>query len=469
MAVIPGRERRTFRRGEEVTLTIDRMAYGGRGVGRVDGCVVFVPDTVPGDRVRAKLWRIKPGYAEADLVAVESPGEERARPPCPFFGPCGGCVWQHLGYAAQLAAKEHIVRESLAHLAGLRDLEIRPILSMADPWRYRNKMEFTFQPAALLGLHRRGAFDQVVPIDACLVQSDGANAILRLVRDWAAASGLSRYDPRDRTGLLRQVIIREARSTGEILVALITTAPEVPGVQSLADVLIAAAPGISGVLHGINPGLSDGLPLHGVALLAGRPYIVEELAGIRFRIGLETFFQTNTAQAARLVEVVQALAGLGGNEIVYDLYCGVGTFSLPLARRARQVYGVEIVPSAVEAAQENAASNGISNVEFLTGDARRRLPDLLRRAGRPDVVVLDPPRSGAGRRVMEKIIAAGAARIVYVSCNPTTLAPDLSELVRAGYAVRAIQPLDMFPQTYHVECVVLLSTAPGGDRPPQAA
>ena len=467
--MIPGRERRTFRRGEEVTLTIDRMAYGGRGVGRVDGFVVFVPDAAPGDRVRAKLWRIKPGYAEADLVAVESPGKERVLPPCPFFGPCGGCIWQHLGYAAQLAAKEHIVRESLAHLAGLRDLEIRPMLSMADPWRYRNKMEFTFHPAALLGLHRRGAFDQVVPIDACLVQSDGANAILRLVRDWAAASGLSRYDPRDRTGLLRQVIIREAGSTGEILVALITTAPEVPGAQALADVLIAAAPGISGVLHGINPGFSDGLPLHRVALLAGRPYIVEELAGIRFRIGLQTFFQTNTAQAARLVEVVQALTGLDGNELVYDLYSGVGTFSLPLARRARRVYGVEIVPSAIEAAEENAASNGMSNAEFLAGDVRRHLPDLVSRAGRPDVVVLDPPRSGAGRRVIEKIVAAGAARVVYVSCNPTTLAPDLSELVRAGYIVRAVQPLDMFPQTYHVECAVSLTSAAAAGGPPRAA
>ena len=469
MAIVPGRERRGFRRGEEVSLTIDRMAYGGRGVGRVDGFVIFVPDTAPGDRIRARLWRIKRGYGEADLVAVESPGKERAAPPCPFFGPCGGCVWQHLNYPAQLAAKEHIVRESLAHLAGLHDLEIRPILPMAEPWRYRNKMEFAFHPAALLGLHRRGAFDQVVPIDACLVQSAAANTILRVVRDWAAASGLSRYDPRDRTGLLRQVIIREASSTGEILVGLITTAPEVPGTHTLAGLLMGSTPRVAGVLHGINPGLSDGLPLHGLALLAGRPYIVEELAGIRFRIGLETFFQTNTAQAARLIEVVEALTGLGGGETVYDLYCGVGTFSLPLARRARRVYGVEIVPSAVEAARENAASNGISNTEFLTGDARRHLPDLLSRAGRPDVVVLDPPRSGAGRRVMEKIIAAGAARVVYVSCNPTTLAPDLSELVRAGYIIRAVQPLDMFPQTYHVECAVSLTPAPDANRPPRAA
>jgi 23S rRNA (uracil1939-C5)-methyltransferase len=461
MALMPRQGQRTFRRGEEITVPIDRLAYGGRGVGRVDGFVVFVPDTAPGDRVRARLWRVKARHADADLIEIESPSGDRAAPPCPYFGPCGGCAWQHVTYAAQVAAKEQIVREILAHLAGLRDLEILPILPMADPWRYRNKMEFTFHPAALLGLHRRGAFDKLVAIDACLVQPDAANVILRLVRDWAAASGLSLYDPRARAGLLRQVIIRVAASTGEIMVGLITTAPEVPGARAMADLLLAALPGIAGILHGVNPGLSDGLPLTAVSLLAGRPYIVEEVAGIRFRIGLETFFQTNTAQAGRLVEVVETLADLTGGETVYDLYCGVGTFSLPLARRARRVHGVEITSAAVEAARENSAWNGISNVEFVAGDVRRELPDLVRRAGRPDVLVLDPPRSGAGRRVMQKVIAAGPARIVYVSCNPTTLAADLSELVRAGYAARLVQPLDLFPQTYHVECVVLLSRMPG--------
>jgi 23S rRNA (uracil1939-C5)-methyltransferase len=445
-----------FRRGEVVTLVVERMAYGGRGVGRANGFVVFVPDTAPGDRVRARLWRVKPGYAEADLVEVESPSEERTAPPCPHFGPCGGCVWQHLSYPAQLTAKENIVRESLAPLAGSRDVEVRPIIAMADPWFYRNKMEFTFHPDTLLGLHPRGAFDKVVPIDTCLLQSHASNDILRLVREWAQSSGLSRYDARTHTGLLRQVVIREGKRTGEIMVGVVTTAPEVPGMRTLAERLMAGVPQITGVLHGVNPGLSDGLPLAAVSLLAGRPYIMEELAGLRFKIGLETFFQVNPAQAARLVEVVDTLAALRGGEIVYDLYSGVGTFSLPLARRAGNVYGIEIVGSAVEAARENAVLNRLSNVEFTTGDVRRLLSDLLRRAGRPQVLVLDPPRSGAGRRVMQAVVNTGAPRIVYVSCNPTTLAPDLGELVRAGYAIRTVQPLDLFPHTYHVECAVLL-------------
>ncbi len=445
-----------LRRGEEITLTIERLSYGGRGVGRVDGFVVFVPDVAPGDRVRARLWRIKPGYGEADLVGVLGWGPARTVPACPHFGPCGGCSWQHLEYEAQAAAKEAIVRESLAHLGGIKDCAVRPILAMGSPWYYRNKMEYTFHPEGVLGLHRRGAFDRVVPVHTCLLQSPASNIILGVLREFAGASGLSRYDPRSNTGLLRQVIIREGRATGEMMVALVTTAPEVPGLPELARRLTAAVPRITSVLHGTNPGLSDGLPLTGLTVLAGRPYIVEELAGLRFRIAAETFFQTNTAQAERLVASVEAMAGLRGGETVYDLYCGVGTFALVMARRAGRVYGIEISPAAVAAARENAALNGIANAEFQSGDVRRLLPEVRARAGRPGVLLMDPPRSGAGSRVMRRVIETGVTRIVYVSCNPTTLAPDLKDLVAAGYEVHTVQPLDLFPHTYHVECVALL-------------
>jgi 23S rRNA (uracil1939-C5)-methyltransferase len=442
------------RRGDEITLTIDRLAYGGRGVGRLDGFVVFVPDTAPGDRVRARLWRVKPGYAEADLVDVEAPSPVRTAAPCPHFGPCGGCIWQHVTYAAQAEAKEAIVRESLAHLGGLRDVDVRPIVRMAAPWYYRNKMEFSFHPDGL-GLHRRGAFDKIVPIDTCYLESPRTNIVLAEVETFARRAALSSYDPRSRTGLLRQAIIREAKSTGEVMVALITTAREVPGLQDLAQRLIAAVPEIVSVIHGTNAGPSDGVPLANVTVVAGRPYLREILAGLTFQIGLETFFQTNTVQAEHLVEAVEADAALRSGETVFDLYCGVGTFSLALARRAGRVWGIEIVAPSIEAARENAALNGIGNVEFASGDVRKVLPEIAERAGRPDVLVLDPPRSGAGNRVMRKVAAAGAPRVVYVSCNPTTLAPDLKELLAAGYAVRHAQPFDLFPHTYHVECVVL--------------
>ncbi len=443
-------------KGQDVTLDIDRLAYGGRGVGRADGFVVFVPGTTPGDRVRARPWRVKRGYAEADLVAVEAPSPHRTPPPCPHFGPCGGCVWQHVVYEAQVAAKESIVRESLTHLAGATDVPVRPIITMADPWRYRNKMEFTFHPSGVLGLHRRGAFDRITPIESCLLQSHAANGILSAVRAFAAESELSRYAPRERTGLLRQLVIREAAATGEIMAAIVTTAPEVPALRALAERLIASEPRIAGVLHAVNPGVSDGVSFASITVIAGRPYIVDVIDGLRFRIGLETFFQTNTAQAERLVRIVGEFARLGGGETVYDLYCGVGTFSLALARQAARVYGVEIAAPAVEAAAENAALNGLANVEFTSGDVRKVLAALAVRTGRPDLVLLDPPRGGAGGRVMRRVIETEAPRVIYVSCNPTTLAPDLKELLAGGYTVRTVQPIDLFPHTYHVECVALL-------------
>jgi 23S rRNA (uracil1939-C5)-methyltransferase len=254
-------------------------------------------------------------------------------------------------------------------------------------------------------------------------------------------------------------VIREAKGTGEVMVALVTTAPDVPGLPGLAERLAAAVPEIVSVAHGTNAGPSDGVPLTGITVVAGRDYIREQLAGLTFRIGLETFFQTNTAQAEHLVDIVEADADLRGGETVFDLYCGVGTFSLVLARRAARVYGIEIVAPAIEAARDNADLNGLANVEFTSGDVRRVLPEVVERAGRPGVLILDPPRSGAGARVMRKAAASGAPRIVYVSCNPTTLAPDLKELIAEGYAVRHAQPLDLFPHTYHVECVVLAERA----------
>lgn len=440
-------------------VTVDRLSYGGRGVGRVGGFVVFVPDTAPGDTVRARLWRVKPGYGEADLIEVLRRSPFRTPPPCPHFGPCGGCLWQHIQYSHQVEAKEAIVRESLEHIGGLHGVPVRPIVAMGSPWYYRNKMEFTFHPEGELGLHPRGAFDQVVPVDTCLLQSPESNLILGVVREFARASGLSCYDPKSHAGVLRQLVVREAKATGEIMVGLITATADVPGLGALAARLRTLIPRITSVLHGVNPGLSDGLPLARVTVLSGRPYIVEELGGLQFRIGLETFFQTNTQQAACLLELVDHMSGLRGDEVVFDLYCGVGTFSLVLARRARYVHGVEISLSAVEAATDNAALNGIQNVRFVCGDVRRALPDLVRSAGRPDLVLLDPPRSGAGSRIIRRVAETGTPRVLYVSCNPTTLAPDLKELGAAGYVTREVRPVDQFPHTHHVECVALAERA----------
>ena len=449
----PGGE--MLRRDDEITVTIDRMAYGGRGVARVNGLVVFVSGAAPGDVIRARVARVRRSYAEADGVAVEAASADRVVPRCPHFGPCGGCIWQHLSYPAQAHAKEAIVRESLAHLGGMRAAVVRPIVQALDPWYYRNKMEFSFHPAGTLGLHERGAWNRIVPIEVCFLQSEASVSLVRAVRAFARSAALAPYDPQTHAGFMRSLVIRESRATGDRLVGLVTGPGPLPQAEEFVAAVRAAAP-VTGIVRGIAPGASDGAPITRVEPLDGRPQLDEMVAGLRFRIGLETFFQTNTAQATRMVEYVTDRAGLLDDRPVIDLYCGVGTFSLALARAGARVVGVELLQSSVEAARENARLNELDTTRFVSGDARVVLPVLVDELGSPEVLILDPPRAGAGGRVMRKIGRSGARRIIYVSCNPTTLAPDLGELLPFGYRLIDVQPFDLFPQTYHVEAVAVL-------------
>lgn len=441
-----------LRPSDEVELRIDRMSYSGRGVARLDGFVVFVDDAAPGDRLRARLRTVKKSYAEAEPVLIAEASRERTPPRCPHFGLCGGCLWQHLDYPAQLRAKQAIVEESLRHLGGFDAVTVRPIIGMDEPWYYRNKMEFTFHPGGVLGLHRRGRWDQVVDLSTCFLQSPRTAQILTEVRAFARAHGISCYDPRTHQGLLRQLVIREGRAMGELLIAVVTSSGQFPQARALAEHLAARHPDLTGFLWAVNTAKGATVELHGAHVLHGRPYIFERLRDLTFKIGLFTFFQTNTGQAERMIDVVREMAGPA--EEVVDLYSGVGTFALALARQARRVHGIEVVPASVEAARENAALNQIHHAEFHAADVRGFAH--LSASGGPDLVVLDPPRAGAGPRVMAAIGRARPRRVVYISCNPTTLAPDLRHLVAEGYRIRMIQPLDLFPHTYHVECVVLL-------------
>ena len=456
---------RPLRVGQEITLRIDRLAYGGSGVGRVDGYVVFVPLTAPGDLVRARVVKAKRTFAEADLVEVVEPGPDRTEPPCPYFGLCGGCSMQHLSYQAQLRIKEQFVRESLERLAGLREVPIRPILPAPQPYHYRNKMEFSFHPQTVLGLHERGRFDRILGIDRCLLPSPLVSEILREVKAFVQTRHLSLYDNRTHQGLLRHLVVREGIRTGQVMVGIVTAPGPFPEGPDLARILVDRHPEITSVVWVQSGSLSDALRVDYLEVLHGRDFIEEELLGFRFRIGIETFFQTNPLAAEQLVRLALDLLDLQGTEVVFDLYCGVGTFTLPLGTRACHAYGIEAVEAAVEAARENARRNGVQNVEFVSGDVRRVLPGLVERIGRPDVLMLDPPRSGAGGKVMRRIGATGPRRVLYVSCNPTTLAPDLKELLPFGYAVRVVQPADLFPQTYHVETLVLLEQAESTNYP----
>lgn len=439
---------------QDVILRVDRLSYGGRGVARLDGLDVFVDDAAPGDVVRARLTKMKRTYAEAALVAVEDASPVRVTPRCPHFGICGGCQWQHVDYRAQAEAKHAIVEESLQQLGGLSRLPIRPIIAMDEPWEFRNKMEFSFQPPDRVGLHRRGRWDQVVDLQACFLPTGRTVEILHAVREFARRHSLSCYDTRIHQGFLRHLLVREGRATGEVMVALITAPGPFPQARDLVDTLVQPHPEIASLIWAINPSRSDAIDVSDLQVLHGRPFIYERLRGLTFKLGLLTFFQTNTVQAERMIDVVHDFAALTGVERVIDLYCGVGTFGLALAGRAAEVVGIEAVPAAVEAARENAALNGISNAVFHAAEAAHL--DQVTAGMQPDVLVLDPPRAGAGARVMRRVGRLAPRRVVYISCNPTTLASDLRELRTWGYEVQAVQPVDLFPQTYHVECVVRL-------------
>jgi 23S rRNA (uracil1939-C5)-methyltransferase len=442
---------------EEFSVQVDRLAYGGEGVGRHDEFVVFVDRAAPNERALVRITRMHRRHAEADLIEVQSPSPGRIDPRCRHFSEgCGGCAWQHLNIETQLEAKAAIVRESLERVGGFRDLPLRPIVASPSPWYYRNKMEFAFHPETGLGLHPRGAWNRVFTLETCFLQSPLSVELVKTARAFVRERGLSLYDPEAHQGLLRELMIRQSHATGEVMVGIITGPGPFAEEQEMAALLAAVDPKIVSVVRGIRSREAEAAPLIGMTVLQGKGTITDHLGGLRFQIGLETFFQTNTAQAERLVEIVRDLAGDIAGGFAIDVYCGVGIFSLALASSAAQVAGIEIVPAAIEAARANAAGNGITNATFHVGDARHALPEVLALHGPPRLAILDPPRAGAGGKVMRRIARANPERIVYVSCNPTTLARDLQELVPFGYQITAVQPIDLFPQTYHVETVVAL-------------
>ena len=432
-------------RGEELELEIDTLAYGGRGVARANGYVVFVEGALPGDRVRARLTRAKRGFGEGRVVELLRPSGDRVALECVHDGePCPGAPWQQLPYELQLGHKQSQVADALERIGGLEGFELEPIEPAAERWRYRNKLEYSFgereDGELALGFHARGRWDRILDADDCLLASEANNAARNEVRDWAQYAAVPAYDRRSQIGVLRNLVVRDGRRTGELQTRLVTSAAEIP------------RPPVD--LHTVVEGSSGGTD--GETGVLGREYLAEEICGLRLRISPAAFFQTNTEMAERLLEIATGYAALRGGERLYDLYCGIGTIGLAMARSAGEVWGIETVPEAIADAEHNAAANGIANAHFIAGDARTSIRPLVERAGKPDVVVVDPPRAGLSKKVVRRVIECGAERIVYVSCNPTTLAPNAAQLDEAGYRLRRVRPVDMFPQTPHIECVALL-------------
>jgi 23S rRNA (uracil1939-C5)-methyltransferase len=359
-----------------------------------------------------------------------------------------------LPYERQLEVKRAQVRDALRRLGRLEGFELEPSVPAVEQWRYRNKLEFSFGagPDGRLdcGFHAPGSWERIVPLDDCLLQSERGNDARRRVLDWCRAQGLDAYDRRAQTGFLRNLVIREGRRTGELQVRLVTS----PGQLDRAS--LAAAVPCDGLLWTQSEGVGETTAAGRTELLAGEPAFLEELGGLRFRISSTAFFQTNTEMAERLYGAAAEYAGLQGWERVYDLFCGIGTIGLTLAPRAGEVWGLEIVEEATADAIANARLNELTNARFFAGDVRLALPELVAQAGRPDVLVVDPPRAGLSQKVVRRIIDAAPRRIVYVSCNPTTLAPNAAQLAEAGWTLTRVRPVDMFPQTPHIECVAVL-------------
>jgi 23S rRNA (uracil1939-C5)-methyltransferase len=455
------------KRGEILSLTIDDLAYGGEGVGRADGYVVFVPGGLPGDRLQVRLVQARSRFGRGAIETVLEPSPQRVEAPCPYFGRCGGCRLQHVAYPAQLVYKTKQVADALERLGGLRDVPLRPIIGADEIFGYRNKMEFTVARARrgaggeaggglVVGLHETERYDSVLDIDRCLLQSDRMNGLLAEARAFFTDRGLTVYEQDTGEGLLRFLMLREGRHTGELMTNVVTSAPAVSELAPLVARLQARDPGTTSVMMNVNPkkaSVAVGVEEH---LLGGRDHIRESVGGLTFRVSANSFFQTNTRQAERLFDLVIESTGLTGTETVIDLYSGTGAISLLLARRARWVYGVELAQAAVDDAGANAAANGITNCTFLAGEVRFVLPSLIAKGVTAEVVVADPPRAGFHPKALHALITLGARRIVYVSCNPTTLARDLGELARGGYRVEWVQPVDMFPHTPHIEAVARL-------------
>lgn len=449
------------------------VAAEGNSIARVNDFVVFVPFGAPGDIADVKIDRRKRSYAEGHIEKIVKPSDIRVEPRCEHFTVCGGCRWQHLPYGFQLECKQKQVRDAMERIAKIEIPEISPILGSENIYEYRNKMEYTFSNKMWLtfdqlrsgedfpdrnaaGFHIPGAFDKVLDIHKCHLQDDFGNRLRLFVKDFGKEHGYSFYDLRNQNGLLRTLMIRIS-STGQIMAVMVFGEGDREKITLLLDAVKTEFPEITSLLYVVNTKVNDTIGDQEVIIYSGGPYIEEEMEGLKFRVGPKSFYQTNSRQAYRLYSVARDFAGLQGDELVYDLYTGTGTIACFLARKCRRVVGIEYVQEAIDDAKVNAAVNGLDNTEFYAGDMKDVLtPEFVEKHGRPDVMIVDPPRAGMHENVVKVILETAPDRIVYVSCNPATQARDLALLDRL-YKVDAIQPVDMFPHTAHVENVVRLS------------
>lgn len=465
----------SLKKGQTLELKIESTAFKGKGIGKHEGIAVFVANTAPGDVVKARITRRKKSFREAKLIDILEPSPWRIPPRCRHARVCGGCTWQHLPYSRQLEAKEQHVRDHMERIAGLDPGIVLPVIGCENEFYYRNKMEYSFgtrrwlsdeeikkdeyvdDSAFAAGLHAPGRYDKILNLEECHLQHPVSFRILDAVRSYCMQHGIEAFDTHEKTGFMRHLVVRNAHYTSDLMVNLVTFKDSPGIIRPLAEKLLSVVPEITTIVNNINDQPNPTAVGRYENVIHGPGFIVDRIGRHSFKIHTNAFFQTNTPQAEKLYTITREFAAITPQQHLYDLYCGVGTLSLFMADAAEKVTGIELVDVAVENAIHNAKENGVKNVTFVRGDMKDTFNEnILHKYGRPDCVITDPPRSGMHPDVVGQLANLNAGRLVYVSCNPSTMARDLT-ILKEHYEIEQVQPVDMFPQTYHIEAVAKLT------------
>ena len=442
-------------KNEYIDVVFEDLTHDGAGVAKVDGYPLFVPNGLPGEKAKIKVIKANKGYGFGRLMEIIEESPYRVEAACPIYKECGGCQLQHMSYEGQLMAKEKQVKDVLQRIGKLGNVKVHPVLGMNDPWRYRNKAQVPIgeHEGGLIGGFYQQRSHQIIDMQACLIQQEKNDDVVKRVKEICNRYGVRAYDEKKHKGDLRHIMARYGATSGEVMVVFVTRTNELPNKEKMIDDIVSTVPGVKSIVQNVNNKKTNVIFGDETKVLWGEEVIYDSIGDIRFAISARSFYQVNPEQTKVLYEKALEYAGLTGKETVIDAYCGIGTISLFLAQKARKVYGVEIVPEAIEDAKRNAELNGITNVEYAVGGAETVIPDWYKKGVQADVLVVDPPRKGCDEELLQTIISMKPKKIVYVSCNPGTLARDLRILEDGGYKTLEVQPVDMFPQTMHVEVV----------------
>lgn len=454
------KQKAPVQKNQTVTLQFEDLTHEGSGVAKMDGYPIFVPLGLPGERADVRVVKVNKRFAFGKLIHLHEKSEHRVNPPCNVFHKCGGCQLQHMTYEMQLEMKRNQVKNVMQKVAHLPDVPVHPVLGMEEPWRYRNKIQIPVgekNGELITGFYQQRSHRIIDDMETCVIQDELGDKIVEAVRQIGTDLGIRAYDEQAHRGELRHIIVRTAYTTNEAMLVLVTRTKTLTKQAEIMERITKEFPEITSIIHNVNSEKTNVILGKKSRTIYGADYIYDKIGNLEFAISAQSFYQVNPTQTKVLYDKALEYANVDKNDVVIDAYCGIGTISLFLAQKAKKVYGVEIVPEAIDDAKKNAKHNQMDNVEFVVGEAEKVMPWWTKQGLRPDVIVVDPPRKGCDASLLEAMIAMEPERIVYVSCNPSTLARDLRILEDGGYQTQEIQPVDMFSQTSHVECVSLLT------------